>query len=217
MAVGVTKVGSWGELRRLLSVNQIKGRLASHLRIASMANGQLAVAAVKQNIQHGTYARNRAPNARLTREIKHGRRPLVHTRQLHRAITAVVTDPVRVEVGVRKGDPRAWIALVNHEGITIPVTPAMRAMFHALAIASNGGSPPGGLSQRAAFLLAQKPTGWKPLLPTTTAIRIPSRPFVREVIEDPGFREIVAKNWLRAAALAIADLPLKPSVLQRRL
>lgn len=212
---GVKKTSNWDQLRRILDANHMRGRLEKNMAIAAKANAELAERAIKQNILRGSYAKGRPPNARLTREIKRGRRPLVDSKQLWKSVVAVVQSPTRVEVGVLRSDPRAWIAVVNHEGITIPVTPAMRAMFRALAIASETGDD-SKLSDRAKFLFGRKPDGWKPLKPSTAAIRIPSRPFIREVVEDVEFRELVARNWLRAAALGVADMPIKPSHLQKR-
>lgn len=216
--VGVTLTGDWKKFRQIMSVNQMKGRIESHIRVATRVNAAVVKDAIERNIKRGEFTRNRVKNARLTRLIKHGTRPLVDSGDLSRSIVAQVFEATYAEVGILKSDPKAWIAEVNHEGIIIPVTPAMRAMFKALAYASDGNSTlgPGGLMGRAAELFSRMPGGWKPLKESTAAIKIPSRPFIRDVAENKAVLNTVGHNWLMAAIHGIADVRMPMSKLRRK-
>lgn len=217
--VGVTFHGDWKAMRRIFDFYPLEGRMERAIGLATKASARLVQHAIQQNIRKGTYAVNRVRNAKLTRELKHGRRPLVEAGDMWKAVDTHIESATYAEVGIPKGHPVAWYAIVVHDGENIPVTPAMRGMFQALAIASrDGGSVigPGGLTGRAAELFAKKPGGWKPLKDTTTVIRIPPRPFVDEVAQNARIRELVARNWLTAAALAICDLPINLSQFKQR-
>jgi hypothetical protein len=143
-------------------------------------------------------------NANLTTFIKGSSGTLRDSGQLMRSVAFRSISPFRAEVGVLKGDPSANIAIIVHEGATIPVTAKMRGMFAALADASSGQRTPGRLRGRARELFDRRSEGWKPLRPSTTAIRVPARPYMRRVVERPELHRALAKNWLAAAAAAIA-------------
>lgn len=207
---GVKLTGSWLAFRSALDGKKFQRRLDRAMALATKANAMLVVDAIRHNIKSGAFASARVPNASLTIEIKRKRKPLIDSGGLIKAAMYEVQSPYRAEVGYLRGAPKTDIAIINHEGATIPVTDRMRKMFAALAVASSTGSTlgPGGLMGRAAELFARKPGGWKPLRPSTVAIRIPARPFVKEVIDNDALQQAVAENYLKAESMAIADLPV---------
>lgn len=212
----VTLKGDWNALRLLLLPGQFQERVREGVRLATKVNALVVQREVRDNIRKGLYANNRAPNAALTVAIKRSSKPLIDSGHLFKSVTTVQTDWHTAEVGVLRGDPGANIAEVVHEGRMIPVTQAMRSLFAMLAEASDGSIDPSKLTGRAQELFARMPKGWKALRPSTTHIRIPPRPYLREVVEDQRVNDLCGRNWLTAAARATAGLPVTQGHLERK-
>ena len=146
-------------------------------------------------------------NAPLTIAVKGSSKPGVDKGELFKAITYKVLSPYTAEVGVLKGDKTVNIAIAFHEGATIPVTPAMRGLFAALASASQGKAT--NLGPRAQELFGRY-KGWKGLRASTTHIKIPGRPFIRKALEDPANKARVYQNWHQALLAAASMSGKKP-------
>jgi hypothetical protein len=203
MPTSVRLTGDWKKLERQLSSEVFREKISTEMRRATRTNAFMVRREVRLNLRDGNHARN----APLTTFIKGSTRPLIGPgpgAQLFQSIHFRSQSPFRAEIGVLKGDTNANIAIIVHEGATIPVTPAMRGMFAALQDASEGRREPGTLRGRARDLYGRRPKGWKALKPTTVAIRIPARPFIRQVVEREDLNRAVGRNWLAAAAAAIA-------------
>lgn len=203
MSTSVRLTGDWKKLERQLSNEVFRGKIESEMKRATRTNAFMVRREIRENLRSGSHARN----APLTVFIKKSTKPLIGPgpgAQLFQSIHFRSQSAFRAEIGVLKGDENANIAMIVHEGTTIPVTNAMRGMFAALQSVSEGKREPGSLRGRAQELYARRPQGWKALKPSTTMIRIPARPFLREVIERDDLNNAVARNWLAAAAAAIA-------------
>jgi len=196
----VRLTGDWKKLERQLSNEVFRDRIESEMKRATRTNAAMVKREVREHLRSGSHAKN----APLTIFIKGSSKPLVDRAQLFKSVHFRSQSAFRAEIGLLRGDTNINIALAVHEGATIPVTNAMRGMFAALQSASEGKREPGSLRGRAKELYARRPQGWKALKPSTTSIRIPARPFLREVIERPELNNAVARNWLAAAAAAIA-------------
>lgn len=163
------------------------------IRKATALNGKLAEAEMRKQIQGGI----KPSNAALTQAIKGGDKPLVDSSELFQSVTSRVLSDTEVFVGVLRNNGAHNIAVVVHEGVAIKVTPAMRSMFFYLWKASIGQMDPSKLTGRAAELW-QRNQDWKPLLPSTTAITIPARPFVEHTFQSARLKGIARYNWERA-------------------
>lgn len=209
MSYTVRLVGPWKEAQHLFRTERINEPAFQRAFAAGVQiTARVIVREIRQNIKRGNYAGHRTPNAPLTRAIKRSSLPLADRGQLFKAITLKVTSWSTVEIGIAKESDRANIAQIVHEGVEIPVTPKMRRMFQALAEASDGGRSPSSLTGRAAELWARMSGGWKALKDSTEVIKIPARPFIREVIEHPAIERFVADNLLETTRRAIAGLPV---------
>lgn len=177
--------------------------MRKHLRRATAINGKFAEAEVRQVIKSG---RKLERNAALTIAIKGENKPLVGlTSEMFRAITSKVINDTAAFVGVLRTDDAFNIAEIVHDGHTIAVTPAMRGMFFVLWKASEGSMVPSKLTGRAAELWDQMPGGWKPLRKSTTAIVIPSRPFIDIAFESVNLKKRVEGNWNMAIQAAMRE------------
>jgi len=208
-SVTVRLTGDWRGLRFLLSVSRLDAALQAQILKATTVNAMILRREIRENIRSGKWAAGRAKNAPLTAWIKGSTKPLVDTGQLFQAITSKVVSYGRAEVGVARTARAANTAATVHEGAVVRVTPRMRAMFRALADVSRGKRDPSSLRGRAAALYARRKKGWKPLKDSTTHIRIPARPFIREVVESPAVQRRVYENWLAAASGAVANTTAK--------
>lgn len=212
----VKLTGDWSEIRRLLLVGQFQENVRAGVRIATGVNAFVVRREVRDSVRKATYATNRAPNAALTSAIKRSSKPLVDSGHLFKSVTSVQTDWHTAEVGVLRGDPHVAIAEIVHEGRDIEVTQSMRALFAILAEASAGSIDPSRLTGRAQELFGRMSKGWKALRPSTTHIKIPARPYLREVVEDPRVNLLCGKNWLTAISRATAGLPVTAAHLDRQ-
>jgi hypothetical protein len=207
--IKVTK--QWVKLRKILEVSTAKPNVEKALSKATSVNGLFVRREIRTNIRTAKYALDRPGNAPLTSFIKGSTKPLVDRGELFKAISSRKLNPTTVEVGVKKGSPHVDIAVVTHEGAIIPVTKKMRGLFARLADVSAGKRSPNTLTGRALELWERRPEqgGWKALKAGTTAIKIPKRPYIKEVVEHYDVRAHVFENWKQAAAAGLADVPPK--------
>ena len=196
----------WAELDEMLEDSAFRRRFDTALKQASNANGSILKKEIRKNILRGTYAKGRAPNAPLTTFIKGKNKPLVDNRDMYRAIRFRTISPTRLEVGVLRNDKMKDVVATVHNGAKIKVTKAMRGMFAALQDVSEGRKSPDTLSGRAKALFARKQTGWRALRDSTAVIKIPARPFLREVIENDKVQRKLAENVSAAASAAIVNM-----------
>jgi hypothetical protein len=199
---------TWKKLIHKLSVAKFTVALKEQVARATELNAMLVDAEVRRAIKN---KKTGGPaNAALTVLIKKSKKPLVDSGQLFKSVTYKMLTEFTAEVGVLKGDASANIAVAVHEGATIKVTARMRAMFAMLAAASGArgkrrAAIVSKLTGRAEELWKRRKNGWKALKPSTTHIRIPPRPFIRVVIEDPRIRRRAFKNWQKAIKAAFED------------
>lgn len=189
------------KIEQALDPRRFDKTLKKHLRRASALNGKIAEAMVRDTIQNGPFA----PNKPLTTLIKGSEKPLVDKGDLFQSVTSrVMKDGLTVFVGVLKTAPGFNIAVVVHEGAEIGVTAKMRGLFFILWQASIGATDPSELSGRAADLF-ERFQDWKPLSPSTSAIIISARPFIKETFKNKKLRKAAVDNWRQAMRLAFAE------------
>lgn len=183
----------WKRLGLALDPRRFEKTLRKFARVASERNGLLAVGAVRREVRRGGFL----PNKALTIHIKgEGKKPLVDSgTRLFQGLTSKVQNDFEVFVGFLLGGPNFDAAAAVHEGATIQVTQKMRNMFRLLWMASVGNFDPANLTGRAAELWAQAPSGWLPLKPSTTKIRIRARPFIKRAFENKGLKNGVVRQW----------------------
>lgn len=208
--VSIRLTGDWKALTWIFSVARFDEAVQALLWRATQINALVVRREVRENLKTGKYAPSRDKNAALTLMIKKPKtRPLIDSGQLFQAVTSKVHNWGVAEIGVARVSPTANVAVTVHEGAVVPVTKKMRAMFQALADASDGKRDPSTLTGRAAVLFARRSKGWKPLKKGTTEIRIPARPFIREVVESSKVQRRLYENWLEAASAAVAGVSPK--------
>lgn len=155
-------------------------------------------------------SRRYAANAFLTRDLKGSSTPLIDhgdligNIQIKRAQGgAVFVGFIRGKKVRRKGPDFVDFARNLHEGGTIVVTSKMRTMFWMLHLVSTGQAQESTLKGRAAAIwdrIKTKGIIINPIGKGTKGLLYPSRPFMREPLEDPYFQRRCAENWKRALA-----------------
>jgi len=196
--------GDWKKLEKVLDPKIMTPVIEKWVTKASQFNGIVGVKQIKDYIKSSKYRANRP----LTIAIKNSSKPLIGVddgAQLYNSITYEV-DKMSVFVGVLKTDQFYNIAYFLHEGGVIEVTEKMRLMFRILWLASLGHISPSELTGRAAELFEEMPRDWKPLKMSTTAIVIPSRPFVKKAFRSKKFYEQLQKNWEKALEFAFREV-----------
>jgi hypothetical protein len=193
--------GDWQGFLNLIQPQAFERRYRQNMSWATNWNGEGLLTEVRRNIKDGHYASGRVPNADLTTLIKGFNQPLVDTGGLGDLFQMAQNDYKTAEVGVASQKDAKWIAAI-HDGAKIVVTDSMREMFKMLWLASEGKDVT--LTGRAAELFARMSSGWYPLLDSTKYIKIPRRPFFAEVVNNRGLQRIMAENWLKAGAMAVA-------------
>lgn len=147
------------------------------------------------------------PNAALTAFIKGSSKPLVDHGQVFQSVTSQQQAWNQIFVGILRKDKNYNIAEALHDGKDIPVTDKMRTMFFYLWLASTGRYDPAKLTGRAAELWLRRPAlGWFPLKEDTRIIKIPARPFIKQVFEGPELRGLAEKHWANAVREALFEL-----------
>jgi len=206
--------GQWKRLGMLLDPNAFQGRLARHVERATQLNALLVQREIRKYIQTGRGGY--AANAPLTTALKQSSKPLVDDADLFGAIATRKIDPYRAFVGIlrqsrdRSGNRMVNLAVALHEGTSIPVTPAMRGLFYALHAVSTGQADSSTLTGRAKEIwerVGGKGVVVLPLKPSTVAIVIPSRPFIKKVVEQESIIHQCRDNWTRAVGYALGGRP----------
>ena len=120
---------------------------------------------------------------------KKSSKALIDTGGLVQNITYKIIDPTTAFVGIlrtartaKRGGVSSGMTVFNlgrvlHDGVTIRVTDRMRDFFRAMA--------------------SEYPGEWLPLRRSTTAIRIPARPFIKKPIEDRAVVRKISEEWAR--------------------
>lgn len=194
---------NWKKYERAIRPSRIKKLVDQNMRLATMLNGKILEQRIRESITKGQYKKN----APLTIAIKGENKPLVGVEpgaQLFQAITSIEVKNDLVFVGVLRTDDVYNIAKTVHEGTKIKVTDKMRGMFAALARASKDKKFASKLFGRAKELYRYMKTGWKPLKKNTTAIIIPSRPFITRTM-DKTPRKMLQRNWEKALQKAFKE------------
>jgi len=171
-----------------------------HIRRANALNGAIMEAEIRKVIEQG---RGMTGNRALTVAIKGENKALTGPNSdLFRAVTSQAMDDLNTFVGVLKTDGAFNIAETIHEGREIGVSTEMRGLFFVLWQVSIGKMSQSKLQGRAAELFGQFEGPWYPLKASTTAIVIPSRPFIAEAFKATGVRMKIQNNWRLAIAAA---------------
>jgi len=190
----------WKRMAKAVDKKKFQARVRQHVALETRRNGQRGAKAIRQSIKRGDFA----ANAALTKAIKGSSKPLVDNSDLFKAVTFKVGSWDEAFVGVLRTDDSFNIAEMLHEGGEIKVTAKMRGLFYVLWLVSQGADP-SILSGRARELWERMPRDWKPLKASTTVIRIPKRPFITNIFNDPAFIKVVHEGWEKAVKRAFRD------------
>jgi hypothetical protein len=208
---GVKFPKGWKKVSHLLDPKKGGKRIQASVDRMTQVNGRLLAREMRARISRGAYGEN----AELTAMIKGSRKALKGTPAAltFKAIAYTRVDQRTGFVGVLRRNESFDVARVVHEGATIPVTRRMRNLFRLLWMRSMSGRVltghmPVKLRGRALEIWdeATKKTqdpNFFPLKPDTTAIVLPPRKFVQEVVEDPVLRLKMKANWTKAIAGAV--------------
>lgn len=203
----------WEKFKRAVTPSRYTPVLRRHVAKATERNGLVVERRVRKEIKRGVPP----TNAALTISLKGGRgKPIVGTpgADMFNSVTHIVESWNTAIVGVKRTTTRGGkeynVAEIVHDGATVRVTQAMRTMFQVLAWASEkwrAGLPIPHLEGRAAELWAlSKKKIFFPLKPSTSVIRIPTRPFIRYTFQDREVKRIVQANWEHAVNLAFKEM-----------
>jgi hypothetical protein len=197
--------GDWKKLEQALSKGGTVVR--QHIKRATAFIGKKGEALIRQEITSGEFESNKP----LTVALKGGKNePLKGDSPgapLFKAITSQIIDDFTVFIGVLQTNGIYNIAVAIHYGVGIKITDKMRWLFYVLWLKSQ--DPSIELTDRAAELWEKMPGGWKPLKKSTTAIIIPSRPFVKNVMDSGKLYDIATKFWNEALAAAFKEIGQK--------
>lgn len=210
---GFTPGPGWGKMKALLNPSVFTPTLNANILKATQFNALLLQKEIRSRIQDRKYA----PNASLTIMIKGSMNPLVDHGQLFLAITSHVIDYKTAMVGafrtesatsssVTTGEDIINLLETLHDGAVIPVTDAMRHLFFLLWKYTTDNRDESKIDGRLLELFRRvksRGVAIYPLKPSTTAIRIPPRPFIKDVFEDRDIVSQCRKNWARAIKAAV--------------
>jgi hypothetical protein len=201
-AVKIKLSKDWKRLDKALAKSGPTAR--KHVKRATAFIGKQGVALIRNEISSGNYE----PNRPLTVALKGGKNePLKGDRPgapLFKSITSKIVNDFTVFVGVLQTNAGYNIALTIHEGVSIKVTEKMRGLFYVLWL--KGERPSIDLSGRAKELWDKMPGGWKPLKVSTTAIKISSRPFIKNAWNKGELQKIASRFWNEALAAAFREM-----------
>lgn len=178
--------------------------LRKHIALGTRRGALLVLREIRQGVKRGIPPKNAA----LTVAIKGSSKTLVDHGDLFQALAIDQPDWREAFIGIKKTEGVYNIAKTLHEGETIPVTDKMRGLFYVLWLASVAHKTGGGtipLTGRAAQLFSRF-KDWSPLKAETRAIKIPARPFIRNVFEDAAIKAAIIKKWEDAIAAAMREL-----------
>lgn len=195
-------IRGWERLQRQFDPERLKKRIAVMLPIAHEQAGKRFVAIATEKIDGRAYE----PNAALTVALKGSDLPLVGSDgHLREAITYKVRGARRVEFGSKSPKLPSGRALydVLHEGVTIKVTPKMRAAV--MAKLNEDRQRIMGLKRKSKQRKAQ--LAWideahKALAEFKGSASaywvIPPRPYLREVWQDEAWRSFAKRTYHEA-------------------
>lgn len=193
---------NWKKLDKKL-LNSRKD-LRKHIRRATGVIGKKGEALARREITEGKYE----PNRPLTVALKGGRNePLKGDRPgapLFKAITSKIVEEMSVFIGILQANKEYNIARAIHDGVSIKVTEKMRNLFYVLWLKEH--NPSLKLTGRAEELWNKMPGGWLPLKSSTTAITIPSRPFIENVWKKGDIQKYAKTMWDGALARIFKDI-----------
>ncbi len=204
MKIVFKKDSGWKKFEKALGPRRFNQILSKNMNRALKINCLIMVAKTREVIKEG----NLEANAPMTIAVKGENKPLVGYKAgatLFGSITHAIQGDFGF-VGVLKSDNNYSIAETLHEGKAIKVTPAMRGLFLALWQAGKGKLDPNKLTGAARDMYEQSNTAWLPLKPTTTAIIIPSRPFIANAFLKTENRKLVENNFERALAKTFSEM-----------
>lgn len=144
------------------------------LRRTNKRLAMLGAARLSQEIRSGQHA----PNSPLTAWLKKSSKPLVNHADLLGSVAGKVgSNWYSFYVGVKRTTPNGKnLAHMLETGFTIKVTPKMRALFFHWARESGG--------------------RFKGLKASTTHIRVPPRPYMRQAFfDDKAFQTLLQEEW----------------------
>lgn len=176
MAVAYLKLEGFDELARAIDDRQFRAMAVRKIREKNMVLSQLGVSTLRQTILKGKFY----SNSPVTVALKGSNVPLVNNADLYGNCGAKLV-PWGFICGTQRVSSRgqADIAVILHEGATVPVTDKMRKAWKYFAKITGGRV--------------------KPLRAGTTHIRIPERPFLRMAfIDDETFPLTVIRGWKMA-------------------
>jgi hypothetical protein len=139
------------------------------------------------------------------------------TESWHRGFAGVLSTAKANTRTSRKGIQRVTnLGMILHDGATIRVTPKMRAMFTALMRVTVFGKKRKTLRGRALEIHKKIPSGAKvyALSPSTTAIKIPARPFVTPTARNQTIRHKCYRNWMNAVMIALLSTSRRAKIRQ---
>lgn len=202
------KTHGWGQFRRSIDPKKFNARQRAFILRATTMNAMDVRSSMKRKIRSGV----EPGNADLTALIKGSTKALADQGDLFQMCTIKVIDWKTAFVGWLKqarssaGTPMVNVVATLHEGATIRVTRKMRAMFWYLWLVSQGRMDSSKLTGRAQEIwdrIGGKKRVIKPLNESTSAIRIPGRPFIREVFDDTTVKARIINRWVRAIDSAL--------------
>lgn len=206
----ITLGKGWRVFQKALDPKIQQPILEKHVGRATRANAIVARKRVRQHIRKGAPTREGFVGvAPLTALIKGGDKPIVGTpgADLFNSIAYEVQDWKIAIVGVARTEGGHNIGKIVHDGLVLKVTPKMRGLFWLLWLVSQGRVDAGRLRGRAFELyhLTKGAKGIKPISKAKTAIVIPSRPFIKDVVEDEETKKILRENWRNAVKATLAE------------
>ena len=176
MAIKLT--GDWKKFKFILDPKGFSKRLRGELNRANTRIANRAIRQMKSDIRGKKFI----DNAALTKSVKGSSVPLVDNSDMINAFTfkklqARATNSLWFVGLIRASKPTETnIGITLHQGVTIAVTPKMRAFFAVMA--------------------AEHPDqGWKQLKPGTTKIIIKPRPFITRTFARKDLREFARQEW----------------------
>lgn len=175
MAVAYLKLEGFDELARAIDDKQFRAMVVRKLRKKNMVLSQIGVSTLKDTIRNGAFYRN----SPVTVALKGSSKPLIDNADLLGNCNAKIVPWGFVCGTQRISSGGADIAVILHEGATVPVTDRMRSAWKYFAKLSGGRV--------------------KPLKASTTHIRIPERPYLRMAfVDDQTFGRTVIRGWILA-------------------
>ena len=200
--VRLKMVGNWGGFISGVDPKKFDSSLKRNITHATEISARYITRQIQARLHGGGSYKS---NARLTVIIKGGSTPLMDTGEFAAAFGYRRKRWNDFHIGLMRsqihGMDADYLAKILHDGASIPVTDAMRAMFKMLWMVSIGETSPDKLTGRAAEIWDKFQRHGDPddvilpLDPSTKTIHIPGRPFMRDTFRDPRTRGFVQAQW----------------------